>query len=86
MTPKQREQVTRILGAVAALSAEERDAFLGQECGGDAEVRTAVELQLQWPDPPPDFLKPPVPGALWQMLSEPGKRDGSQPGNREPDR
>ena len=48
MTPERWQQVKEIAGVVWERKADEREAFLRQACGGDTELRAAVEALLTW--------------------------------------
>lgn len=64
MTPEQWEKITEIFQSASELSADERDEFLKQRCGGDDTLRHEVESLLAAETEVGDFIERPIVGDL----------------------
>src|SRR5690242_20498838 len=68
------------LAAVDKASPEEREAYLGQACGGDAELRRQVEALLREHERPGSLLGPAAHDPASTADSRPGESQGGGPG------
>src|SRR5437870_117289 len=67
------------LAAVDRADPDEREAYLRQACGGDAELRRQVEALLREHERPGSFLGPPSAGPASTADPRPGESQGGSP-------
>src|SRR5262245_33929257 len=72
MTPEQRARADTLLAEALDRPATEREAFLKEACGGDAELQRLVLALLRDAEGDDDFLRPGqvLEGPLWQRASD----------------
>ena len=76
--PSDPKLVRDLFLAAADLVATDRESFLEGKCGGDAELRAAVERLLAAHDQPASILGRPAPGAAEQTsMYAPGEQPGT---------
>ncbi|MGH9869525.1 MAG: tetratricopeptide repeat protein [Candidatus Polarisedimenticolia bacterium] len=70
-----------LLTAALDLPQDERDGFVGRECGGDEALRRLVLTLLADAERPDDFLSPgaPLDGALWRGVVDSFENAGKMP-------
>jgi serine/threonine-protein kinase len=70
MSPERRKLVDAVVHEALARGQYEREAFLGERCGDDADLRSSVIAALEAHEAARDFLEPPVKAAALGLLSE----------------
>ena len=70
MDPDRWTQIKEIFDAATRCESNRRTALLDRSCGGDAELRAAVESLLGATDAPPGFLEPPIEGGAVNLAVE----------------
>lgn len=70
MDPDRWTQIKDIFDEATRCDASRRTALIDHSCGGDAELRAAVEALLGATDAPPGFLEPPIEGGAVNLAVE----------------
>ena len=71
MTTSNRQQrVGEVFDKVIELATDAREAFLGDACAGDDELRASVQALLDGHERASEFLDPPLPAAAMTLLSD----------------
>ncbi|MCH8251533.1 MAG: serine/threonine protein kinase [Planctomycetes bacterium] len=70
MDPDRWTQIKEIFDAATRCESNRRTVLLDRSCGGDAELRAAVESLLGATDAPPGFLEPPIEGGAVNLAVE----------------
>ncbi|HEX8149658.1 MAG TPA: protein kinase [Pyrinomonadaceae bacterium] len=76
MTPERWKQIEGVFDAAADLAPAERDAYLAEACGGDAELRRQVELLIRSHDAAGSFIEEP---AVAGVITDPARLDEDAP-------
>ena len=76
MTPERWQQITRIASAAMDLEAGRRAAFLDKECGGDAELRQAVEDVLKEDGPSGGSIEAAIGAVAAEVRKDPAAEGG----------
>jgi eukaryotic-like serine/threonine-protein kinase len=76
VTPERWKQIEGVFDAAIDLPPAERDAYLTDACGGDAELRRQVELLIRSHDAAGSFIEEP---AVAGRITDPGKLDEETP-------
>jgi Tol biopolymer transport system component/serine/threonine protein kinase/tetratricopeptide (TPR) repeat protein len=76
LTPERWKQIEGVFDAAADLAPAERDAYLAEACGGDAELRRQVELLIRSHDAAGSFIEEP---AVAGVITDPARLDEDAP-------